>query len=269
MSTPASFQQFAKLYKQLGEPSAEALQWLLASGLLSDLGAAVGPHLATVDREAFRSLLALKPPVIRWSPVAQYAAKLRDWNRRFDLGLTRAQIDKLAVELPAHAGSHQPTSIALTLGKGLQYDYEVALKILAYEVGKVGVKFTPYVDSSRISAFPGSKVQRMAKPGLGVALLDIGRFWDPVNGVAPCQVREQFRDRPLPGLEVMWLLALNPHVYVAMDGERIPYMFGIGVVVDGEDVLCLSRDSDEVFVYVLLGDLPWCGGSVAVFREQR
>lgn len=269
MSTPASFQQFAKLNEQLGKPSAEALQWLLESGLLSDLGAAVGPHLAAVDRKAFRSLLAPKPPVIRWSPVAQYAVKLHDWNRRFDLGLRKAEIDILVAALPAHAGSHQPTSIALTLGKGLQHDYEVALKILAYEVGKVGVKFTPYVDSSRVSAFPGSKVQRMAKPGLGVALLDVGRFWDPVNGIVPRQVREQFRDRPLPGLEVLWLLALNPHVYTAMDGKRIPYMFGIGMVVDGESVLCLGCDSADAFVCGYWDEGPWCIGSVVIFREQR
>ena len=154
MSTPATLAQGQKLLALLSEAGAtvEQVQTLLANGdlvrvmLLADL--------ARVDREAFETLLVPQPVSTDWTPVDQYGAKLRDWNTRFKLGFTKRQIDALVAELPAHAGSLQPTSITLATGKGLQHDWDVVMQILMHELRQVGVGLGVYIAGSRISCYP-------------------------------------------------------------------------------------------------------------------
>lgn len=268
MSTPTSFPQLVKAWQQLGEPDSEQVQYLLASGLLADLGAAAGPHLSGVDRSAFKALLAPPPKSIAWTPVNQYADKLRDWNHRFSLGLTEAQISDLAAELPDHAGPHQPTGIGLTLGKNVKDTRKVIHQIIEYELGKLGVVYTDYIGQSNWSVqyLAGSEPPKDRKPRLSVALLDIGTFWDPQNGVVPNQARRQ-RGR-WPGLEVYWLMALNPQVLNAIDYETIPGFIAAGLVVDSDGVPVFRRGSGGAYVSGRWGGGRWRGGAVVVaFRE--
>lgn len=267
MTTPTSFDQMVKAYEQLGKPGSEPMQWLLASGILGDIGHAIaaGIHLSDVDREALRALLVPPSKPIPWGTAADYAAKLYDWVERFRLGLSPHQIDGLFAELPDHAGPLLPTGITCTLGKGLQHDWKVVMRVIKYELQKRDVKFTEYFDASRLSYFPGSEPVKTKTPQLGVALLDLETFWDPQNGVMPREARRQ-RSR-WPGLEVAWLLALNPQVAIMMDGKAVPYMFAPGLVVGRGSLPVFSRDDREVYVNGVWDGSPWYRASVVSFRE--
>lgn len=264
-SIPATLAQGQKLLSLVKDVPSKQVQNLLENGdLLLALAKADGSR---IDRAAFNALLAPVPEAIDWTPVSQYADKLRDWNNRFSLGLSDEQIDGLI--LPDHAGPHQPTSITLTLGKGLQHDRKVVRQILKYELNKIGVAFTDYSEDAPTSYFPGSEPADSKQPSLGTALLDIGRFWDSKNGVAPRAVREQFRGQPLPALEVAWLLALNPQVYAAMDGKTVPFMWAPGLVIRSGGVACFGRGAVGAFVRGHRGGNQWGGDSVVVFRGVR
>jgi hypothetical protein len=263
MSTPATLgqgQKFLEFFTQ-ADATREQVQNLLGNGDL--LRPMLVADLSRVDRTAFAALLASPVSSIDWTPVGQYAGKLRDWNERFQLGLTDKQIDTLAAELPDHAGPHQPTGIKLYLSKVLKSDYEVAMKILRYEVEKLGVRFTEYFAPQRLSCFPGSEPPKSKSPSLGVAMLDIGTFWDPENGVVPREVRRQRSS--WPGLEVVWLLALNPQVFLAMDGKAVPFMWAAGLVV-GAGLPYFDRGRGVAFVGDGWDDDRWYGDSVVAFR---
>jgi hypothetical protein len=176
---------------------------------------------------------------INWTPVTQYIDKLRDWNDRFDLGLTEAQIDNLAVNLPDHAGSCHPTGISLMLGKGIQCDWKVAMQVLQYELSKVGVLFKDCLDS-KVSYYSGSEEPiKGGEPQVDVALLDT--TWTPTSDIVPCQMHEQYQGQPLPGLEVAWLMALNPQIFNTIDHETVPAFLAPGLVSCANSVPVFDR----------------------------
>ncbi len=266
MSTP-TFNQSRRVldfFDEVGATNEQLQNWLGAGDLQKLM---LSADLSKVDREAFRALLAPKQKEISWMPVAEYGHKLRDWNDRFRLGLFEEQINELVAKLPDHAGPHKPTGISLTLGKGLKYDREVVQQIIKYELGKLGVAFADYLDGARISYFPGSEPRKSKTPQLGVALLDIGRFWDSENGVVPRQVREQLKGQRLPALEVDWLMALNPQVFVAINYQTVPGFLAAGLVVGSGGLPYFHRGSDGAFVRGYWDDDQWHFLSVVVFRE--
>ena len=171
--------------------------------------------------------------------------------------------------LPDHDGLLLPTGIKLTLGRGLQHDWEVGMKILAYELDKLGVRFTEYFDASRLSYFAGSEPEHPDGVELDVALLDLQTFWDPRSGIVPREVRKQLKGQPMPGLEVVWFLALNPQVFLAMDGKTMPYLWAAGLVVDSDSRPYFGRDSDGAFVLDGWDGGRWRGDSVVAFRECK
>lgn len=268
MSTPTSFPQIIKMWEQLGKPNNERLQWLLASGLFDDLGAAAGPHLSDVDRSAFKALLAPPPKDIKWTPVSEYLTKLHSWNERFDLGLPAAQINSLV--LPDHAGPHQPTGISLTLGKGLLHDRAVVQRIIAYEMAMIRHPYTDYIGRNgwSVAYYPGCEPVESREPELAPALLDIGRFWDPKNGVTIPGVRKQLiaGGEPLPTLEVDWLMALNPQVLAAIDYKVVPGFIAPGLVVGSGGAPGFRRGGDGAYADVCWDGLAWYDVSVVAFR---
>lgn len=257
-----------KLYEKLGSPSSERLQYILANGDLLTEFANVAPMLEHVDRTAFRALLRSIPKSIDWTPVTEYKNKLHDWNRQFMLGLLPEQIDGLT--FPCHANPHQPTGISMTFGRGLMCDWKIAMRILGYEVQKIGGHFIDYTDDTEVSYYQGAEPTNDEPLGLGVALLDIGRFWDRERGVDVRTIRAHMSRRFLPALEVAWLLALNPQVYVAMDGKTVPYMWAPDLVVRSPGNAAYFCGSKGAKVSVGDGHETdrWSDSSVVIFRER-
>lgn len=262
MSTPASVHQASKFVRDaLGDPNSDRMQILLAnSSLFKELAQA---DFSRIDRAAFTASLTPAHAPIAWRPVSEYAAKISEWNRLRGWGLTKAQITTFARTLVDHLDPLHPTGISLWLGRDLQYNWEEVMACLKHEVTAVGEKFTSDVGAERVSFFPGSEQTGGRK--LTVALLDLQTYWNPTDSVVPSEVRKI--EKRLPGLEVAWLLALNPQVYLAIDYETIPGLIAAGLVVGFGYVPGFRRDSGAAYVCGGLADGRWDGRTVVVFRE--
>jgi hypothetical protein len=262
MPSPVSPEQIKKLLGLLGNPSGLKLQTLLDNGgdLLKQM---IDADLTRVDRSAFETALIPISVPIDWWPVSKYVGKISEWNEMRHWGLTQTQIDAFAATLVDHLDSAHPTGISLWLGHDLAFNWDEALACLEYEVEALGMKFTKYVESDKVSFFPGS--EQSGEISLTVALLDIATYWDPINGVVPREVRT--KEGRLPGLEVVWLLALNPQVYLMIDYETVPGLIAAGLVIDLDDLPYFRRDPSEVFVYDYPDNRRWGGRSVVVFRR--
>lgn len=262
MATPASVHQASKFVRDaLGDPDSDRMQILLAnSGLFKELALA---DFSRIDRAAFTASLTPAHAPITWRPVSEYAAKISEWNKLRGWGLTKAQITTFARTLVDHLDPLHPTGISLWLGRDLPYNWEEVMACLEHEVTAVGEKFTPYFGAERVSFFPGS--ERCGGRRLAVALLDLATYWNPTDSVVPYEVRKI--EKRLPGLEVAWLLALNPQVYLAIDYKTIPGLIAAGLVVDSDRVPGFRRDSGGAYVSGGWADGRWSGRSVVVFRE--
>ncbi len=262
MSTPASVHQASKFFKDaLGDPDSDQMQYLLAnSKFFKELARA---DFSRIDFNAFTKSLTPALAPIAWRPISRYAAKIEEWNKMRGWGLTKAQITAFAATLVDHLDPLHPTGISLWLGRDLPFNWEEAMACLKLEVEALGEKFKPYFESNRISFFPGS--EQSGKRKLTVALLDLQTYWNPTDGVVPNEVRKI--EKRLPGLEVAWLLALNPEVYLAIDYKTIPGLVATGLVVDSDGVPFFVRDSDEAYVDDYWADNHWNDYSVVRFRE--
>lgn len=262
MSTPASVHQASKFVRDaLGDPDSDRMQYLLAnSGLFKELAQA---DFSRIDRAAFTASLTPTPAPIAWRSVSEYADKIVEWNKLRGWGLTKTQITTFARTLVDHLDPLRPTGISLWLGRDLPYNWEEVMACLEHEVTALGENFTPYVGAERVSFFPGS--EQIGGRKLTVALLDLATYWNPTDGVVPNEVRKI--EKRLPGLEVAWLLALNPQVYLAVDYEAIPGLIAAGLVVDSGSVPSFERDSDGAYVSDYWSDLGWSDCSVVRFRE--
>lgn len=266
MTTP-TLAQGQKLLLFLSHVNAtrEQVQSLLANGdLLKELLNA--PDLSKVSREKFQALMAPPPQVIDWTPVHQYADKLREWSeqKQLEFSLLDEHIANLVV--PDHAGPYQPTSIVLEYGIGFAFNLRVVREVLAYELHKLGVPFTDTI-GQQAGRFLDSKPEQRRSPQLNAALLDIGRFWDFQNGVSVREVRERLAGQPLPGLEVYWLMALNAQVFAAIDRTTVPALLVPGLVVGSGEVPVFDRGLGEVCVDSCKDGVRWGVGSVVAFRE--
>jgi hypothetical protein len=260
-STPASLDQGKKLLDLVQKCTTEQLQNILTNGDLVKL--MFDAPLKDVDRTAFSALLTPPHESIPWRPVYRYAFKIADWNKLRGWGLTTTQITTFARTIVDHLDPLHPTGVSLWLGRDLSYNWEEVMACLKLEVEALGEKFTPFFGAERVSFFPESEQTGGRK--LTVALLDLATYWNPTDGVVPNEVRKI--EKRLPGLEVAWLLALNPEVYVAIDYETIPGLIAAGLVVGSGEVPIFAHDSDEPFVLDSWAGHMWDGYSVVAFRE--
>jgi hypothetical protein len=221
MSTSAGIKQYAVLDDKLGSPSAEKMHRIIADG--GDLfGMMAEADLSVVDRQAFQQLLFPAGELtIPWTPVAQYVDKIRAWNKMRGWGLTEKHIGAFARKLQSapHAGDLLPTSVTLTLGKGLDYDWNEAWECIEYELRYlngnnygIGKSIVP----GRLQYFEGSESKR--GPYLAPAKLDLHEFYYTKTRLM--DIRSS--DRKWPGTEVLWLLALNPQIVAMTSSSNVP-----------------------------------------------
>jgi hypothetical protein len=203
---------------------------------------------------------------ISWCSVGGYADKIAGWNELRRWGFTESQVANLATELAGygHLDSLHPTGVAVWLGHSLAYNWNEAMAVLRMEIEPLGEKFEPYTGAERISFFRGSEHSGDAR--LTVALLDLATHWVSGESVVPSEVRQQ--EEKLPGLEIAWLLALNPEVYRLIDYSTVPGLVAGGLVVDAAGVPNFGRDTDEVYVGSGWSSDGLLGTSVARFREE-
>lgn len=219
--------------------------------------------LSKVDRAAFTALLAPKL-TIPWTPVSEYPDRILKRSKLRGWGFTQADADKLTATLHDHAGDLQPTGISMWLGKDLKFNWAETLLWLKDEVESLKYSFlNEYFSPDKLSSLSGS--EKSGKQVLDVVDLDLETFWDKSNGIVPGDVRPN--RKKWPGLEAAILLALNPQVFILMDGETVPYMFASGLVIDGSGLPGFSRYNHKVYVPYRWGDSRWYGTTMVAFRE--
>lgn len=262
MSTPASIHQASKFFRDaLGDPDSDQMQYLLAnSRFFKELARA---NFSRIDFDAFvASLIPTLVPIV-WSPVSEYIVKIMKWNQLRGWGLTKTQIDAFAAKLVDHLDLLHPTGMSLWLGHDLYFNWEEVMVCLKLEVEAVGRKFKPHFESNRLSFSP--KSEQSGKRKLTVALLDLETYWKPTEDVRSIgDIREI--EKRLPGLEVAWLLALNPEVYLAIDYETVPGLLAAGLVVNSNLVPVFGHDSSGPDVRYDV-DYGWSFCSVVRFRK--
>jgi hypothetical protein len=276
MTTPATRKitrkQIEKLLSLLSGSTCEGMQNLLENGHLIKTILSY-PRPIRIDRFAFAAFLAMQTtestrPLssIPWMPVGVYVdhimarSKLRGW------GFTQADASKLNANLHDHDGPLTPTGVSIWLGRDLKFNWTEMTAWIEDEVNKLGFTFQDYfgpVRMHQLSFLPGSEVTGKRK--LDVVDLDLATFLGSTNGVIPMNVRSS--RLKWPGLEVATLLALNPQVYVAMDGETIPYLFASGLVVDSDGLPVFHCNSDGAYVHGSWDGRRWHTASMVAFRE--
>lgn len=199
-----------------------------------------------------------------WTPVDQYVDRIMARSQLRGWGFTSDDADKLSATMHDHDGLLMPTGVSIWLGKDLAYNWTEMTTWIEDEVKVLGFTFQTYFNPDRLSFLPGSECAGRRRK-LDDVELDLATFWNPTNGVIPRDVRSS---RPKwPGLEVATLLALNPQVYVAMDGKTIPYMFAPGLVVDSDCLLRFYRNARKVYADGGWVVYRWYCTSVVAFRE--
>lgn len=265
MSTFASLDQGKQLLGLFQQATVGEIQNFLSNEDLVE--AMITADLSKVDRSAFAALLAPAPKSINWTPVSEYAEKIAARSKLRGWGLTMAQIDTFAATLKDHAGPLLPTGISLWLGRDLQYNWDEAIAWLNDEVTARNEKFQPYFYASQLSFYPGSG--QSGKRKLTAVGLDIDTFWDRTNGLNLKETRPH--RATWPGLEVAWLLALNPQACLEIDRKTIPAFCAPGLVVDSGSVPCFDYDApsfpDGAFVFGSWGIGRKNNASLVSFRE--
>ena len=260
---PASFEQASRLLEFFKEakPTSEQLQRFFGAGDLVKQMLNC-PDLSKVDRSVFSRLFVPKL-TLPWTPASELIDRIMKRSEKRNWGFTTADADKLARTMHDHFGDLYPTSVRLWLGKTLKFNWSELMLWIKDEVEALGYEFKEYFDVSRLSFFPGSEMS--GKRSLDVVDLDLETFRNPDNGIV---VRdERPKRKKWPGLEVAVLLALNPQIYIMMDGKVVPYMLSAGLVVDSDYLPLFYRLDRKVYVHDRWDDDRWYGSAVVAFRE--
>ncbi len=218
------------------EMTSDQLQEVFRNGHLVKALIAHAGDLAKVDRVAFEEVLASggsfgKRP-IPWTSPQEYLdrvdrrAAVREWR----LPTWSGERDRLHRQFDHanHRGPFQlrPMGIQLWLGRTLEYNMIEALAWLTDELRGLGSSLVFDFEPGLIKFYPGCSFE--GPPFMKATTLDLMRHWDPVGGA---HLQNLDTTVGCPGLEVIWLLALNPQVALAMNGKNVPYMIAPGLLV--------------------------------------
>ena len=258
--------QGSRLLKVLSGLTEEQMRNILGNeDILLLLGEAT--DLSKVDRDVLRAALNPPKPPVPWTAVSDYydlivaRAELRGWK------LPKKQLDALKAQLDNldHASPLKPVGISMWLGQDLAYNRAEAIAWLKDVVEAKGLTFVDYTGEGRTSFNQGSA--REGRPSISACGLDLQTHWNPTDGVIPKELREASPTTCWPGLELFWLMALNPDVYLAIDFENIPGLLAPGLVVGSARLPCFGRVGREAWVGSYWADRRWNRFSFVVFRE--
>lgn len=272
MSAPANqatFGQFRQVEQFIlslfgDNPTTEEVQRFLAAGDLFKLMS--GADLSKVDRGAFKALLTPPRPPIPWTAVSEYASRIAARNELRGWKLPKKQLDALKAQLESldHASDFQPVGISMWLGQDLAYNRAEAIAWLKDVVEAKGLTFGDYTGEGRTGFYQGS--EQLGSKVVSACGLDLG-LWRPTEGIVPKEVRDAYPDTRWPGLELFWLMALNPDVYLGIDYENIPGLLAPGLVVGSGYLPYFDRFEREVWVDVVSANDRWSEYFFVAFRE--
>lgn len=244
MTTP-TLAQVQKLLSQLGGWDRGDIQVLLESGILGLLKEAGPNRLRGPGLNRVRSALMSIPQSMEWRGVTTYWRSLEEWNREFELRIAGRDITDIDVGLH-HAGPYRPATVCYYSGRGLTVDWTIATDVLRYELKKRQMELDVMV-SSDLVAYRGGCGAWSSHPKLSQAgTIDLLKYWKPESLTT---VKDALKkERTWPSLEILWLLALNPHVFSEMSKGNFPDLYLPGLQVHPGNVPFIGCYNRTVFI---------------------
>ncbi|GHU09004.1 hypothetical protein FACS189431_6300 [Alphaproteobacteria bacterium] len=137
-----------------------------------------------------------------------------------------------------HSGNYRLTSVTLSLGQGLDYDFAEAVAWAKDVITRLGFQFDNYLEGLHIHAdiFDYSALEA---PSVRPAQLDLNAYWDTCVG---CSVADSRTTHRQAILEPLWLFCMNPLIWLKMDGRKIPFVSCPGAKLGDRMVLRLEAD---------------------------
>jgi hypothetical protein len=165
-----------------------------------------------------------------WTPVDKYPGLIMERSEQRGWGFTQDDFHKLAIELNGndHAGLFMPTGIDIWLGNDLIFNWKEAINWLKDSLRGIGYELQLYVKDNRIFFLSGS--EKSGEKKLKMVNLDFAKFQAKKfkEGLTSSDVVS--KKLIWPGLEVVWLLALNPHICLEIGEEKFPGLLLPGLV---------------------------------------
>lgn len=222
--------------------------------------------LKKIDVPQLKALLENEPTKIEWTPVRQYAEKILKRSDERGWGFTKSDVMDFDSKLSIHSNSLRPIGVDIWLGKDLEINWSEAISWLSDEVSALSYDLQIYFKPSQVSFMPNC--EKKGRKSLNEVGLDLATFWDPICGISPFKIK---KTKPIwPGLEIVWLLALNPQVFINMDGLNIPYLIVPGLSIDSVCLPCFYNDSNvhKVHAFCDWNDgRQWKSASMVTFDE--
>jgi len=206
-------------------------------------------NLSKFNGDRFKSLLNDEPVEIPWTPTNLYLERIMKRSDERKWGLTEYNARSFTISLREHFSSLMPTGVNIWLGKSLEFNWTEAMIWLKDEVGALGYDLKVSFDASRL--FFRSNFKRRDECGFHAIKLNLAKFWDPVNGVAPWDVLRDLSNWVWPDLAIPFSLALNPQVCINMDGKTIPYMWASGLTIDSNSLPIFYRDEARHTIHII------------------
>jgi len=183
---------------------------------------------------------------IPWTPVKQYAQLIMERSELRQWGFTQGDVSELVRVLKDHQGISNLTAVNIWLGHRLSYNWEEATLWLTDEMRKLGCDLQTYFGRGKLSFLPGSELRGSRK--LGVTNLDFSDFREVGESQSPHKLRTI--QKSWPGLEIAWFLALNPQVFISMDGKEAPCIFAPGLTHNAVGMPHFSCNNREARIVV-------------------
>lgn len=205
-------------------------------------------------------------PGISWTPVEQYAQLIMERSDQRGWGFQKFDALHLALKLNKHSNLLTPTSVNIWLGKDLAHNWLEAIFWIKDRVELLNYDLQLFFESSQLSFLNGSAPHKNGQIGMNVVELDLKTFWGHIDNSIPWW-HTQSNNISWPSLEIAWLLALNPQIFIGMDGKTIPYLLASGLTIDENDIPCFHRDGRKLCIGHSLRGHNWQKESLVCYKN--
>ena len=204
-------------------------------------------------------------PGFAWTPVEHYVQLIMERSDEREWGFQKFDAIKLALKLTEHANLLTPTSVNIWLGKNLAHNWLEAIFWIKDGVESLNYDLKVFFESTQLSFLQGSQPTKNGQIGMDAVVLDLKTFWGHIDNGIPWW-HNQPTNIVWPGLEVAWLLALNPQIFIGMDGKTIPYLLASGLTIDENDIPCFHRDGRKLCIGHSLRGNNWQKEALVCYR---
>lgn len=203
-----------------------------------------------------------------FTPVNELVEKIMARSELRGWGFTDEHAEQLCQQLAGrdHAGPLVPVGITIWREGNLAHNWAESLAWWNDEMKAIGLEPVDYLSELEPKLYPNR--ESSLRPMLEACDLDFQAFWNPQDGVVPRDVRNAHPMRKWPALEVIDLLALNPHYAALMNGDDIPFLMAAGLVVRSGYVPSFYRGDRRVYASYGWDGNRWRRAALVAFRES-